>query len=319
MKKIVIIGVYFGEFPSNYKLWLRSCEYNSTVDFLIFTNQMIESKMKNVKYINISFENFNKLIKNKIGNEFNIEHPYKCCDYRPAYGVIFEDYIREYDFWGHCDFDMIFGDIRKFITEDMLNIYDKILPLGHLSLYRNTSKVNNRYKEEGSLVGDYEEVFRNSNENFAFDEIKGIGNIYYRNKYPFFDKIIFADISITKKRFTLILNDKNRKNYNNQVFYWENGHVCRAYEDDGIIKIDEFIYIHFKQRKYLKNLVDMDNCNSFYICDLGFIQKENRISALNDIKKYNKYPGKLYEICEEGKFKYKEIKRKIKKRILNKI
>ena len=32
-----------------------------------------------------------------------------------------------YDFWGHCDMDLIWGDIRNFITEDVLSKYDKII------------------------------------------------------------------------------------------------------------------------------------------------------------------------------------------------
>ena len=33
-------------------------------------------------------------------------------DLRPAYGVLFEEYLDGYDFWGHCDLDVLFGRIR---------------------------------------------------------------------------------------------------------------------------------------------------------------------------------------------------------------
>ena len=265
MKKIVIIGVYFGVFPKNYNLWLKSCEYNSTIDFKIFTDQDMKSNIKNVEYIKIDLNQFDKLIKKKIGKQYGIKYAYKCCDYKPAYGVILEDYIKKYDFWGHCDFDLIFGDLRKFITDDILTNYDKILPLGHLSIYRNTKKVNNRFKNNGSICGDYKEVF-STNKSFAFDEINGMGQIYYKNNYTFYDKRIFADISIIHKRFTLALGDKNFKK---QVFYWENGHVYKSYLEDKTIKTEEYAYIHFKKRKYLNILFDYNKHNSFYICNDG--------------------------------------------------
>ena len=305
MKKIVIIGVYFGKFPQNYDLWLKSCEFNPTIDFKVVTDQKVKAKIKNLEYINMTLTDFNNKMKEKIGKDFNISTAYKCCDFKPVYGIILQDYISNYDFWGHCDFDMIFGNIRKFITDDVLNMYDKILPLGHLCLYRNNDMVNNRYKEEGSIVGDYKEVF-SSSKNFAFDEMNGIAQIYYKNKYPFYDERIFADISIIRKRFTLAQKDKN---YNNQVFYWEDGSVYRAFERNKKIVIEEFIYIHFKQRKYMKIFPNKQEFNSFYICDDGFLYKERGIPTIDDINKYNKYPGFIIELLEKIRYRIKkEIK-----------
>ena len=48
----------------------------------------------------------------------------------------------EYDFWGYCDIDLIFGNIRKFITDDILDKYDKILSRGHFTLFRNKDSIN---------------------------------------------------------------------------------------------------------------------------------------------------------------------------------
>lgn len=302
MKKIVIIGVYFGKFPLNYDLWLKSTKYNPTIDFKIFTDQKLISDQKNLEYIKMTLEEFNILMQKKIGEKYIINHAYKCCDYKPVYGIILEDYIQKYDFWGHCDFDMIFGDLRKYFTEELLREYDKILPLGHLSLYRNTHSVNNRYKDDGSLCGNYDNVF-SSNLNYAFDETSGIAQIYYKNNYPFYDKRIFADISIIHKRFTCAMGDRN---YKYQIFYWEKGGTYRDYYENGIIKKEEFIYIHFKQRKYLTIMCDAEKCNSFYICDKGFIEK-SRSTTLSDIKKYNNYRGFLNEYFELLSYRIKKI------------
>ena len=45
--------------------------------------------------------------------EISLERPYKLCDFRPAFGEIFADELAGYDFWGHSDLDLIFGQIRE--------------------------------------------------------------------------------------------------------------------------------------------------------------------------------------------------------------
>lgn len=308
MKRIVIISVYFGKMPNNHRLFLKSIEKNPCIDFKIFTDQRIQSKLQNLEYILLDIKELNRLIKQKLGKEFNIKRPYKCCDYKPVYGIIFEDYIKQYDFWGHCDMDLIFGDIKKFVTDDILEKYDKILPLGHLSIYRNTKEVNNRYKEDGSIVGDYREVF-SSEENHYFDEQDGIGRIYQKNNYPFYDKRVFADISFMHKNFMLAFNDRN---YNRQVFYWEDGCVYRAFVLNGAVKREEFAYIHFKKRKYMKDLVKNDNVRSFYICNRGFIEKGVGLPSLKDMRKYNRSHGEIYGFFD---VRYRRLRNKINKKI----
>lgn len=42
MKKIVFIAPWFGKFREDFYFWLKSAELNTTVDFLIFTDQEIK-------------------------------------------------------------------------------------------------------------------------------------------------------------------------------------------------------------------------------------------------------------------------------------
>lgn len=65
--------------------------------------------------------------------------------------------------------DMIFGDIRKFITDDILDSFDKVLKHGHFTLIRNTRAANAFYKMEVPGKHNYKEVF-SSPKNYAFDE-----------------------------------------------------------------------------------------------------------------------------------------------------
>lgn len=306
-KKICIIGVYYGKFPNYFPLWLKSCQYNDTINFLIITDQYIESVPKNVKVVQMDFFDLKKLVQKPFDFQISLKRPYKICDFRPAFGLIFADYLKEYDFWGHCDFDLIFGDLKKFFTDELLDSFDKILPLGHLSIYRNTEECNNRFKLAGSLVGDYKTVFTNDR-NFIFDELGGIYQIYKSNHFPVYDKRVFADISYIYKRFRLAKKDKN---YDFQIFSWDNGKIYREYFVNDIYLKDEFIYIHMGKRKNLEIKFALSNdINSYLITNSGFYLKNGQ-SNLSDIKKYNSYKGLCFECFELLKFRINELVNKV--------
>lgn len=295
---ICIIGVYFGKLPAYFNLWLQSCERNPDVDFLIVTDNKLLDLPQNVNCINMEFKQFKSLIDEKLGFKTALNTPYKCCDFKVVYGIVLSDYLKNYDFWGHCDFDLIFGNIRTFVTEEILGKYDKILPLGHLSLYRNTQECNNRYKEEGSRVGDYISVYKNP-ENVAFDEMSGIYQIYLKNNFPMYIERIFIDIATTYKRFRTIGN-----NYKYQTFYWENGRVYRlGYNKNKEPLMEEYIYIHFQKRGF-NNTVESDQ-SAFYICPEGFVKKTyDHIPTIDDIKRVNPYNA-IREFCSTVKKEWK--------------
>lgn len=301
--KIAIIGIYYGTFPDWMPYWLKSCEDNETIDFLLVTDIKNIDVPKNVHIIDISMSELKKIAEKKLEMDISLEKPYKLCAFKPVYGKILSDYIKNYDYWGHCDFDMIFGDIRYYIDKYDLNQYDKFLPLGHLALYRNTEKVNNYYKLPGSKCGDYEYVFR-SKENIGFDETYGIYSIYKYNKLPMFSKRIFAEIKTYHERFRVKFREIN---YYNQVFYYENGKVYRAYKKKGKIYIQEYIYIHFRRKLNADKNMKFSNLSCFYITNKGFYNKEKGIPSLEDIKKYNYNPGYLKEIKETIKFCIKKL------------
>ena len=296
MKKysICIIGVYFGMLPKYFNLWLKSCENNKDVDFLIIGDNSLENLPQNVRCVEMTIDQMRMRADKALGFKTVLDRPYKCCDFKVVYGMVFQDLLTEYDFWGHCDFDLIFGDIRKFITSDILCKYDKILDLGHLSLYRNTPQCNNRFKLPGSLCGDDITTYTTKRIT-AFDERGGIFQIYKSNNLPMYDKNVYADIASVYKQFRLI----EKKNYKYQTFYVENGAVYRAYYENGTVNTDEFLYIHFKKRGFNSTL---ENSNKrYYITPQGFEVKSGEdVPSLDEIKKTNPYSIKQ-EIIDEFK------------------
>ena len=170
--KIIFIIVYIGEWPWYFPYFLHSCRYNPSIDFLIFTdNQNQLSQLPpNVQLISYSLEQFKADAVKALGFEVAVESGYKLCDFKPAYGYIFSNFIKDYDFWGYCDIDVILGNIREFMTDELLNEYDIISArhdylTGCFALYRNNLYMRELFKQSK----DYLKVFTDPR-NFFFDE-----------------------------------------------------------------------------------------------------------------------------------------------------
>ena len=107
------------------KFYLESCRHNPSIDFLIFTDCGVPNiSCDNVTIIDSTLEQFQARARKKLGQHVVIESPYKLCDFKPAFGVIFEEYLRDYDFWGNADIDIVYGKIRDFLTNQLLYQYD---------------------------------------------------------------------------------------------------------------------------------------------------------------------------------------------------
>ena len=172
MPRIIFIITYIGKYPWYFPYFLHSCRYNQTIDFLIFTdNDGLNFELPpNVKMIPYSIDRFKIDASQTLGFEVTVESGYKLCDLRPAYGYIFSDYIKDYDFWGYCDIDLIFGNIRLFMTNELLNEYDIISArhdylTGCFALYRNNPFMRELFKQSK----DCRKVFTVPR-NFFFDE-----------------------------------------------------------------------------------------------------------------------------------------------------
>lgn len=169
---IAVILCWYGPYPWYLPYFVQSCSYNPTIDFYVITNNSYEipRKPNNVIIINKALDEIMDIASNRLGFNANMDHPYKLCDFKPAYGFLFPEIIKRYDFWGHSDLDIICGDIRKFLTHEVLKTHDFIslrhdYATGCFALYRNTDKMNTFFMRSK----DYKKVF-SSPEHFCFDE-----------------------------------------------------------------------------------------------------------------------------------------------------
>ena len=143
----------------------------------IFTPNKYKNVPSNCEIIPMTIEEFNTLIEKKLG--YNPQNfitdkgvPSKpVSDFYVATGVIFEDYIKGYDFWGITNWDVVYGRLDQFLPDDMLSELDVFTDdvgqvNGVFSLFKNIKKVNNLFRE----IPDIEKMLT-EHRLFGIDEI----------------------------------------------------------------------------------------------------------------------------------------------------
>lgn len=151
---IALLTCWYGEYPWYFPYFIKSCIHNPTIDFIIVTDnkEVIPNKPSNVIIICKTLEKLKEEASRKLGFDLNFDNAYKFCDFKPAFGLFFEDIFEKYDFWGHGDIDMVYGDIRGFMTSEILNTYDIISAhqnfiTGTFCLYRNNDLMKRLFME----------------------------------------------------------------------------------------------------------------------------------------------------------------------------
>jgi len=154
MKSILIIHMYFGTLPNYFKFWLKSCEENRDIDFLIVTDNEIKTSSKNIIIHKSSLPEIKKRAQRLLAIPVSLYKPHKLCDYKPLFGLLMQEFSSKYDFWGYCDSDLIFGNIRHFLTDDVLSNFDYILGMGHFHIQRTDDPKFERIWKSARGVGD---------------------------------------------------------------------------------------------------------------------------------------------------------------------
>jgi len=298
--KILLIIPFFGKTPGWMDYFLLSCSYNPNINWLLYSDIVIKSELpKNVHLEKVNLEDFNKLATSRLNLPVRIINPYKICDFRPAFGQIFSDFIEDFDFWGYCDLDLVFGRIFNFIQPEHLLEYDVITTKknyfsGHFTIYRNNKESREFYKK----IWNVKNILKDNNKHFAIDEKSNLigRKIYGNNKnlcIPY-QNFIQRGINTFKYRFykmmkfkfdqTKVLNHEERKEnikilrldcVRSDFFYIkQKRHDWKAEWKEGIlfdhIAKMEIMYFHFLMAKknYFK-IVPYQNQNMFYLSKDG--------------------------------------------------
>ncbi|MBL7728934.1 MAG: hypothetical protein JNM68_14655 [Dinghuibacter sp.] len=183
---ICLVSCYVGRLPWYFQLFLKTCAANPDVSFLFITDNQCRMPIpENVQWVVMQLEEIEQLARRKTGFNIPLQYAYKLCDIKPAYGVIFEHLLHEYDFWGHCDIDIVFGNIRTFMTNELLREYDVICVVpqyvtGFFTLFRNTEQLNRLYTQSK----DCRLVFE-SKKHYCFDECNHLFNYLKKGRSIF--------------------------------------------------------------------------------------------------------------------------------------
>lgn len=135
----LIITPYFGSFPEWMDLWLA--DFNRTMrpqgyDLLLDTD----------------LPSFKERVKKKLGVDCPIVRgSSKVWDYRGSLGVLYQEEIKDFDFYGCVDFDVVWGQINKWAGDEVLSELDvysthNAYVCGAFSLFRNSAEVNNLFR-----------------------------------------------------------------------------------------------------------------------------------------------------------------------------
>jgi len=116
-KKLILITVWFGKLPEYFDLWLYTVK-NMNYDVLFVSDQQINDIPNNIKYLNLTMEQFNKHLNKKTGYHVELKNVAKLVDVKPLFSFLFNEFINGYEYFGWTDVDMLMGDITKILNDE---------------------------------------------------------------------------------------------------------------------------------------------------------------------------------------------------------
>jgi len=257
MKSILIIITYFGKWPEWFPIYLESCRQNPTIDWLFHTDCHFDtSQTPNVRLKLTGKEDFIDLVNEKLGIRFMPGDPYKMCDLRPMTGVLYEEEITGYDYFGYGDIDLIYGDIRKFYTDKVLE--NNIISThswcisGHLALIKNEEWLRNAFRQikKWKEIIEYPWPMRFDEDIFTrvFKYPKWLpAFLYFLYDLAFPGSKKYRQKLYFREQFTTPLTPIKWRNgtYDHpQVWFWQNGRITTGPNNEN-----EYIYFHFMNYK----------------------------------------------------------------------
>lgn len=317
MKKCILILPYFGHFNNYFNLFLKSVQFNSDfLDLLLVTdNSQKYDFPKNVIKVNLQFIDLKKMFDDRLELNVTLNSPYKLCDFKPSYGYVFNNYIKDYEYWGYCDCDMILGNFKKILSPIFLQGYEKIFAAGHLTLYKNNDLNNKFFMKNIDYVFPYQIAF-STDKIYVFDEDvyfiqkHNIHSIYKNYNKKIYDKDLSFNCSTNYLYLTRAVYDCSSRNFVDEKIpyrlFFNNGNLNGyCYNNNEFLK-KEFLYCHLQMRKMKVKI--KDDSKIFEIrADKFILQKEPR-----DYKEFLSYNPKRY-----GMAKMYILVRKLKKIIFH--
>lgn len=289
MNKVGVALCYLGGHLHEYfDKFLLGCKYNPTIDWLLFTDDHSALDYpENVKVYYTTIDEVRERARIKLAREICIDSPRGLCNYKVMYGAIFEEELKDYDYWGYCDCDLVFGDLRAFLTDDIFEKYGKIGMYGHFTLLRNDEFYCSLWKDLAEAFQGYEgvDIFKEGERAWSFDEVPGIDRYFDEHGLQQYSERICESYQPDKVGF---ISDA-RKNYGKGIaqkvknmpychkwrirkhvmFEFDHGKMYRISLIHEKVCREEIMYAHFPGGKKFKNPKTGDH---FYIIPYEFTE-----------------------------------------------
>jgi hypothetical protein len=232
--------------------FLLSCDYNRDVDWLIYTDVAFGDAPPNVTFKQTTLAELSARASALFKTEINLR-PRKLCDLKIAYGALFADDLKAYDFWTPSDLDIVWGNIRRFMTDELLAQHDILTSRrnrlsGHFTLFRNTEAMNRLYERIPDVaarmaIPTYEHLDERELTNYVGDQ-----RVFWREEWA------------PSAAYQKALADDDQ-------LWWRDGRTFRA---DGA----EVMYIHFHKLKPTMDTINFgygDRPRAFAISRRGIL------------------------------------------------
>jgi hypothetical protein len=260
---IRLVVTYFGERPSYMALVVKSMAHNPDVHWLMLTDEPVPEAPPNVTVQLGTFGDLAARIQRHFDFPISLREPYKLCDFRPAFGEVFREELVGYDFWGHCDLDVVFGQIRDHLPPDAWKA-DKILIQGNFALYRNTPEAAEWYRHEIDGVS-YRHVFTRP-EAMHFDEWAGIRYILEDLGVAYWQDDVIFDLSFARYR----TRAEHPQGRDPRRYAWEDGEICEYRLERGDILRRTALLAHLQKRTMRAPGQDVVAADRYWILANGF-------------------------------------------------
>ena len=262
-----VVVPYFGQRPSYLPLVVRSMAGNPDVEWLLLTDARVPDAPPNLTIQLCGFEDLARRFRSHFDFPICLEQPYKLCDFRPAFGEVFRDELSGCDFWGHCDLDLVFGQIRDHLPAEAWKA-DKILVQGNFALYRNTPEAAGWYRHEAGAIS-YRTAFTRP-EALHFDEWAGIRYILEDLGVPIWQEEVIFDLSFARYR----TRAEHPGGRDPRRYAWEDGEICEYRLEHWEIVRRTALLVHLQKRTMRAPGPDVLAARRYWILANGFAVQE---------------------------------------------
>jgi hypothetical protein len=237
---LAIAIAFFGRAPMWLPAFLLSCRPNTDVQWFLYSDFEPPAPFPpNVTLRRMPLREFSERASEALATRIEVQPNFtkKIIDLKPAFGLIFADDLRPFDFWAHSDLDIVWGDVRHFVTDALLAQHDMVSSRpgrtsGHFNLFRNTPAMNRTFE----LIPDVRAAMANP-EYLHLDERELTRHLkqHLHEAADRAPRVHWPENLTTDAKCQRALAD-------GQSLWWRNGKTFGA---DG----HEFMYLHFHKIK----------------------------------------------------------------------